>query len=80
MNHITTQKMLKILTKKRLKNGLSKLIIWKKTIGTQGANRMVGGSENSIFTHKVMVSCPQMHPFGGQLTWGNRAKAWELKP
>lgn len=66
MNHITTQKMLKILAKKRIKNGLSKLIIWKKMIGTRGAKQMIGGSENLIFAYKVMVLCTQMHPFGGQ--------------
>ncbi|MDD7596049.1 MAG: hypothetical protein SOW45_04710 [Prevotella sp.] len=38
----------------------------EKTIGTQGANRMIGGSEKSIFTNKVMVSCPQMHLIGRQ--------------
>ncbi|ERT62137.1 hypothetical protein HMPREF1254_1346 [Prevotella sp. BV3P1] len=66
MNHITTQKMLKILAKKRIKNGLSKLIIWKKMIGTRGAKQMIGESENLFYAHKVMVLCTQMHPFDDQ--------------
>ncbi|MFR5271247.1 MAG: hypothetical protein ACLTGI_13050 [Hoylesella buccalis] len=51
------------------KTGLKQLINvdhLEKMIGTQGANRLIGGSENSIFTNKVMLSCAQMHLIGGQ--------------